>query len=179
MARIAVLVHDDVEDAEFRVPVDRLTGAGHDVVVAGPEAGATYTGKRGEEKITADIATGELDADHFDAAVLPGGYAPDHLRLDPASVRFVSQVDEQGKPLAAICHAGSLLIDAGAVHGRRLTSWPSIRVDLVHAGADWVDESVVVDGNLITSRKPDDLDDFCAAIETALATTDRASAATS
>jgi protease I len=100
--------------------------------------------------------------------VIPGGYSPDHLRTDPAAVRFTRAMALANKPVAAVCHAPSLLIEADVAYGRQLTSWPSIRTDLINAGARWVDRSVVVDGNLITSRKPDDLAAFSDAILRAL-----------
>lgn len=163
MSKVLVLAADDFEDVELRQPVDALRRAGHEVVVAGPEAGSTITGKRGQE-VAVDAAIGDVDPSGFDLLVLPGGYSPDKLRIQPAAVRLVHTFDRDGKPIGAICHAGSLLIDAGVAQGKRLTSWPSIRVDLVNAGADWVDAELVVDGNLITSRKPDDLDRFCACL---------------
>ncbi|MCC5951152.1 MAG: type 1 glutamine amidotransferase [Acidimicrobiia bacterium] len=169
MARIAVLIEEDFEDSEYRLPRERLEAAGHDVVVAGPTAGSIYTGKRGDEKVAAEVATDSLAADEFDAVVVPGGYAPDKLRLDEDAVAFVREMNAEDKVVAAVCHAGSLLIDADAVDGRTVTSWPSIRVDLLNAGATWVDEEVVEDGNVITSRKPDDLEAFAASIAARLA----------
>jgi protease I len=164
MARIAVLIDDDFEDSEYRVPVERLREAGHDTVVAGARAGVEHQGKRGDERVSTEQASADLDPGDFDAVVIPGGHAPDKLRMDTGSVRFVASMNEADKPVAAVCHAGSLLIDAGVVAGRRLTSWPSIRTDLTNAGAEWVDQEVVEDGNLITSRRPDDLEAFSAAI---------------
>lgn len=163
MARIAFLLDDDFEDSEFRSPHTRLTEAGHEVTVIGSEA-KTLTGKRGDVTCVPQLAIGDAAADDFDALVIPGGYSPDKLRTDEDMVRFVRHTMEADKPVAAICHAGSLLIEAGVVAGRRLTSWPSIRTDLRNAGAEVVDEEVVVDGNLITSRNPDDIPAFCAAI---------------
>ena len=110
-----------------------------------------------------DVAVGEADASDFDGLVLPGGVAnPDNLRTDSQAVDFVRAFFEAGKPVAAICHAPWTLIEAGVVDGRKLTSWPSLQTDLRNAGAEWVDEEVVVDEGLVTSRKPDDLDAFCA-----------------
>lgn len=169
MRKVLVLTADDFEDVELRRPVDALRHAGHEVVVAGNQAGQSVTGKRGEETVETEIGFREADVDDYDLLVVPGGYAPDKLRLEPFAVKLVHAFDRQGKPVAAICHAPSLLIDAGVARGRRLTSWPSIRVDLVNAGADWVDAPLVVDGNIITSRQPDDLDDFCRCLLSTLA----------
>jgi protease I len=113
----------------------------------------------------ASVAVADADPDDYDALVLPGGVAnPDQLRLHPKAVHFVRQFAGTGRPVAAICHAPWMLVDAGLVDGRHLTSWPSLRTDLRHAGARWSDEELVVDGNLVTSRKPDDLPVFCDAL---------------
>ena len=132
--------------------------------MVGREAGKTLAGKRREAEITTARAIREITAHDFDALVIPGGHSPDELRMDPLMVDFTRQMVEGGKPVAAICHAASLLIEAEVVEDRTLTSWPSIRTDLINAGAHWVDEAVVEDGSLITSRKPEDLDAFCDAI---------------
>lgn len=108
-----------------------------------------------------DVAAGDLEPEGFDALVIPGGFGPDRLRTDEAVVRFVKTFGALDRPIAAICHGPQLLIEAGLVRGRTLTSWPSVRTDLLNAGAQWVDQEVVEDGTLITSRKPDDLDAFC------------------
>ncbi|MGH9245385.1 MAG: type 1 glutamine amidotransferase domain-containing protein [Acidimicrobiales bacterium] len=147
--------------SEFKVPYDRLTQAGHEVTVIGKEKGAEVTGKRGKVRYVVDADPTMVDADDFDALVVPGGYSPDELRTDERIVEFVRKTGESGKPIAFICHAGSLLIEADLVRGRPVTSWPSIRTDLINAGAKWVDAEVVEDGNLISSRKPDDLPGFC------------------
>jgi len=151
----------DFEDSEFTVPFDRLKNAGSEVVVIGCKAGEIVIGKRGQARATIDRAAADLNPDDFDALVIPGGYSPDHLRLDEDVVAFVRDFFATGKPVAAICHGPQLLIEAEVVKGRTLTSWPSIRKDLMNAGAKWVDREVVVDGTLITSRKPADLDAFC------------------
>ena len=164
MATVAFVLADDFEDSEFRVPYDRLRGAGHQVTVIGTEAGKEVKGKKGTETFTLEATPGDVDAGQFDALVVPGGYSPDKLRTDSDIVSLVRKVADADKPVAAICHAGSLLIEADLVDGRRVTSWPSIRVDLENAGATWEDNEVVVDGNIITSRKPDDLDAFTGAI---------------
>jgi len=164
MARIAFVLADDFEDSEFKVPYDRVTGAGHEASVIGKEKGARVTGKRGNEWFVIEATPADVDAASFDALIVPGGYSPDKLRTNPEIVDLVRKIADAGKPVAAICHAGSLLIEADIVDGMRVTSWPSIRTDLENAGAQWVDEEVVEDGNLITSRQPDDLDAFCAAI---------------
>lgn len=160
MAQIAFLLADMFEDAEFEVPWNRLTEAGHQVAVIGLQRAAEVSGKKGARTVV-DLAVAETRPDEFDALVIPGGYSPDKLRVDPVSVDFVRQMVESGRPVAAICHAGWLLAEADVLRGRRVTSVRNIRTDLVNAGADWVDEPVVVDGNLITSRTPDDLPAFC------------------
>ena len=164
MAKIAFVLADDFEDSEFKVPYDRIREAGHKVTVIGMEANKEVKGKKGKEKFTPEAAPNAVSADQFDALVIPGGYSPDKLRTDEGIVSFVQKMYGADKPVAAICHAGSLLIEADAVRGRTVTSWPSIRTDLVNAGAEWVDREVVEDGNLITSRKPDDLDAFSQAV---------------
>jgi protease I len=164
VARVAIIVEEGFEDAELRVPYERLRRAGHEVVVIGREAGKTLAGKRREAEITTARTIREAAPRDFDALVIPGGHSPDELRMDPLMVDFTRQMVEAGKPVAAICHAPALLIEAEVVEDRTLTSWPSIRTDLVNAGARWVDEPLVEDGSLITSRRPDDLDAFCDAV---------------
>jgi len=164
MARVGVLVGDGYEDSEFEIPRDCLANAGHDVIVLGVATGALAHGKRGASRARVDQAAGDCHPEDFDALVIPGGHAPDHLRLDPDVVGFVRAFVNSGRPVAAICHGPQLLIEADVVRGRRLTSWPSVRTDLVNAGARWEDAEVVEDGHLITSRKPDDLDAFCRAL---------------
>lgn len=161
MAKVAFVLGDDFEDSEFKVPYDRLREAGHEVTVIGKEAGQEVKGKRGKETFTIERSASEVDPGEFDAVVVPGGYAPDKLRTDEAVVAFVREGFQARKPVAAICHAGSLLIEADVVDGMTLTSWPSIRTDLENAGATWEDREVVEHDNLITSRNPDDLDVFC------------------
>jgi protease I len=164
MARVAIIVGEGFEDSEFRVPHDRLKVAGHDVVVVGQEAGKELVGKKGLERASIDRAVKDVSADEFDALVIPGGYSPDHLRADPKMVRLTREIFDEGKPVAAICHAGSMLVEADIADGRTLTSWHSIKTDMINAGAQWVDEEVVQDDNLITSRKPADLPAFCDAL---------------
>jgi protease I len=164
MAKVAFVLADDFEDSEFQVPYERIREAGHRTTVIGPESGKEVRGKKGNVSFTVEASPDEVNAADFDALVIPGGYAPDKLRTSPGTVKFVKGVFEAAKPVAAICHAGSLLVEADAVRGRTVTSWPSIRTDLINAGAEWVDREVVEDGNLITSRKPDDLDAFVAAV---------------
>ncbi|HEX5010394.1 MAG TPA: type 1 glutamine amidotransferase domain-containing protein [Planctomycetota bacterium] len=160
MARIAMLLGNEFEDSEFTVPRDRLAAAGHEVVIVGRRAGETVRGKRGEATATVAEAAEGLAADSFGALVIPGGHSPDALRTDEGVVDFVRRFARTGRPIAAVCHGPQLLIEAGLVRGRALTSWPSVRTDLLNAGARWEDREVVVDGNLITSRKPDDLPAF-------------------
>jgi protease I len=152
------------EDSEFRIPYDGLRRAGHEVDVIGIAARKHLEGKHADETVVTELSIRDAEAEEFDALVIPGGYSPDKLRLDREMVAFTRDLFQAGKPVAAICHAGSLLIEAGVVRGRTLTSWPSIKTDLINAGARWVDRPVVEDQNLITSRKPDDLERFTEAI---------------
>jgi protease I len=164
MARVAIVVEDMFEDSEFRVPYDRLRRAGHEVVVVGVEAQKDLEGEHHKERITTGPSIREVAPRDFDALVIPGGYSPDRLRLDPLMVELTRQMFIDGKPVAAICHAGSLLVEADIAEGRTLTSWPSIRTDLLNAGAHWIDQDIVEDGNLITARMPADLGVFGDAI---------------
>jgi protease I len=164
MARIAMIADDMFEDVELRQPWDRLREAGHEVVLVGLEQGKQITGKQGREKLTVERAVQDVRADDFDALVIPGGYSPDKLRTSRPMVAFTRAFFDQGKLVAAVCHAPWMLIEADVAEGRTVTSWPSVRTDLINAGARWVDRELVEDGNLLTSRKPDDLPAFSAAI---------------
>ena len=166
--RIALLVENDFEDTELTGPRDALREAGATVVVVGPTANTQFKGKKLGTVVTSDLAAGAAKPNDFDAVVIPGGYAPDKMRMRHAMVDFTREMFEAGKPVAAICHAPSLLISANAVRGRTLTCWPSIAVDVKNAGGMYVDKPVVEDGNLITSRKPDDIPFFNDAIIRAL-----------
>lgn len=173
MATIAMPVAEDFEDSELTIPRERLRAAGHDVVIIGREAGSTVTGKRGQESVRIDATAAQCDPTAFDAVVIPGGYSPDHLRTDEDLITFLRKFAATGRPLAAVCHGPQLLIEADLVRGRSVTSWPSVRKDLINAGAAWLDRAVVEDANLITSRKPQDLDAFSEAILRRLGATDR------
>ena len=166
--RVAILVEEEFEDRELTGPLDALRGAGAAVTVVGATAGATYRGKRGQASVTADLAAGSAKMADFDALVIPGGHAPDKMRLRHAMVDLAREAMEAGKPVAAICHGPQLLISANALRGRTLTCWPSIAIDVKNAGGLYVDRPVVEDGNLITSRKPDDVPAFNEAIIRAL-----------
>jgi protease I len=164
MAKICMPLAEDFEDSEYSVPRERLAAAGHEVIVVGSQAGAEVRGKGGKKTTRVDAGADEVSARDFDALVIPGGYSPDHLRMDASVVELVKSFGETGRPIAAVCHGPQLLIEADLVKGRTLTSWPSVRKDLENAGALWVDSEVCVDGNIITSRKPDDLEAFSRAI---------------
>lgn len=164
MAKIAFILDDMFEDSEFQVPYERVKEAGHEPVVIGLEANKQVEGKQGDVTTTTEVAAGDVNADEFAALVIPGGYSPDKIRTDRAMVGLTKAMSDAGKPVAAICHAGWMLAEADVVRGKTVTSWPSIKTDLVNAGAEWVDQEVVEDGNLITSRKPDDLEAFSKAL---------------
>lgn len=164
MARIGFLLDREFEDSEFRIPHDRLRAAGHEVVIIGLERGREVAGKKGKERVRVERAAEDVQGDELDALVIPGGYSPDHLRTSLDVVRVTRHVYQAGRPVAAVCHGPWLLVEAEAIDGRTVTSWPSLRTDLVNAGARWVDREVVEDGNVITSRNPGDLEAFSAAI---------------
>ena len=157
---VAILAEEDFEDTELVEPMRAMKDAGARVVVVGSGSNKSYKGKRGTATITVDTTADEVNAEDFDAVIVPGGYAPDKMRLYRPMVELVKKAYEAGKVVAAVCHGPQLLISADIVRGRRLTSWPSIAVDLKNAGAIWVDEPVVQDGNLVASRKPADLPRF-------------------
>lgn len=163
--RVAVLATDGFEQSELEKPVAALTEAGATVDVVSLEAGEIQGMEHDQKgrKVSVDKVLSSVQPNDYDALVLPGGVAnPDKLRTDDGAVAFVRAFAEAKKPIAAICHGPWTLINAEAVEGRKMTSWPSLQVDLQNAGADWVDEEVVVDQGLVTSRKPDDLPAFCA-----------------
>jgi protease I len=160
MPKVAFIMDETFEDSEFKVPYERVKEAGYEPIVVGLDKGKKLTGKKGHETVVTDASIDDVSADQFDALVIPGGYSPDKIRLNDKMVALTRNLVQAGKPVAAICHAGWMLAEAGVVKGRTVTSWPSIKTDLVNAGAEWVDQEVVEDDNLITSRKPDDLEAF-------------------
>jgi protease I len=162
--RIAILVEEDFEDSELIEPLRATKNAGSKVLIVGSGSKESYEGKRGNVSIQVDATADNVKAEDFDAIIVPGGHAPEKMRLHQSMVELVRRAYELGKVVAAICHGPQLLISAGIVRGRRVTSWPSVAVDLRNAGAEWVDAPVVQDGNLITSRKPADLPRFNKAI---------------
>jgi protease I len=157
--KVIVLVEQMYNDLEFWYPYYRLKEAGAEVVVVGSGSAEEYSGKAGLP-CRPDSTADNISAADFDGIVIPGGYAPDHMRRHPSMVKLVKDLFEAGKVVAAICHAGWMLASAEIVRGRTVTSFFAIKDDLVHAGANWVDREVAVDGNLITSRTPDDLPAF-------------------
>ncbi len=163
---VAILVENDYQDQEVWVPLFRLREEGYRTVVIGTGA-PQYKSKYGYP-IKADIAAADARSGDFKGVIVPGGWAPDRLRQDKAVLKLVKDLFEARKVVAAICHAGWVLASAGVVRGRKLTAYKAIRDDLIHAGADFVDQEVVRDGNLITSRTPDDLPAFCREIVRAL-----------
>lgn len=161
--RIACLLDNDFEDSEFRKPYDAFKAAGHEVVIIGLRPDAKLTGMHGKEVVRADRGIADVKPDEFDALFLPGGYSPDHLRADQRMVAFTKAFFDRERPVFAVCHGPQLLLTAGVVKGRTMTAWKTVQVDLKAAGANVVDKEVVVDGNLVTSRQPDDLEAFCKA----------------
>ncbi|HTQ36426.1 MAG TPA: type 1 glutamine amidotransferase domain-containing protein [Steroidobacteraceae bacterium] len=161
--KVAILTAEGFEQAELLEPRKALEEAGANTQIVSPASGEVQGWKHFEKagKVEVDMSLDEADADDFDALLLPGGVAnPDQLRMLPKAVEFVRGFVQAGKPIAAICHGPWTLIEADGVRGRRMTSWPSLRTDLANAGADWVDEEVVTDRGLVTSRKPADIPAF-------------------
>jgi protease I len=164
--RVLLFAGPMFEDIELLYPLYRLREEGAEVVVAGLGE-ETYQGKKGHP-VEVDVKVDDVSSRSFDAVVIPGGYAPDHFRRSEHLLDIVREAHDEGKPVAAICHAPWVLVSAGLCKGKRMTSYFAVKDDVVNAGADWVDEEVVVDDNVITSRKPADLGAFCRAIITAL-----------
>jgi protease I len=160
--RIAIFVEKMYEDLEFWYPYLRMKEEGAEVVIIAPKVD-TYTGKHGIP-VKADLSIVGVKPDEFNCLIIPGGYSPDHMRRVPEMVRFVKDMHKEGKPIAAICHAPWMLASAGALKGRKITSFFSVKDDLINAGAEWIDQEVICDQNLITSRNPNDLPAFCRAI---------------
>ncbi len=167
MKKGVILIEDLYNEFEFWIPYYRLLEAGVEMTVAGTKADATYKSKIGLPA-TSTAAAADLDGADFDVLVIPGGYAPDRMRRDPGMIKLVQEADRAGRLIAFICHAGWLPISAGILKGRTVTGFFSIKDDLVNAGATYVDRPVVRDGNLISSRTPSDLPDFCRAMVGAL-----------
>ena len=163
MARIAILVEKIYEDLELQYPRLRLKEAGHAVEIIGPKAGETYVGKHGYPQ-KSEKAASDVKASDYQLIVIPGGTSPDHMRRDGGMVRLVREAAAKGVPMAAICHGPWMMCSTDVLRGRRCTSYMSIAHDVINAGGKWVDEEVVVDGPIITSRTPDDLPSFSKAI---------------
>jgi protease I len=165
--KVIIPVEQMFNDLEFWYPYYRLKEAGAHVTVVGSGSAEQYIGKSGTT-IMVDANADQVNISEFDGIVIPGGYAPDHMRRYPEMIALVTNLFEERKTVAAICHAGWMLASAKILDGRNVTSFFAIKDDLIHAGANWIDEEVVVDGNLITSRKPDDLPAFMQAVIAAL-----------
>ncbi len=166
MATIAVIITDLFEDSEYTQPVDAFVKEGHQVTHVGLKMGEIVKGKKEGTLVTIDKPVSGASVDDFDALLIPGGYSPDKIRVDTDAVAFARDFVRSGKPVFSICHAPQLLITAQVLEGRRITGYQSIIQDIKNAGAEFVDAEVVVDGNLVTSRNPDDLPAFIkAAIE--------------
>lgn len=164
LKRVAILIENGVEDSEFQVPYKALQKAGAEVVVLGPRMNEKFKGKEGKVSIAADGTTTEARAEDYDAVVIPGGMAPDRMRVNPNTVRFVKEAMEQGKLVAAVCHGPQVLINGDLLQGKTATGFIAIRKDMINAGANYVDQPLAVDGNLITSRRPGDLPIFTTAL---------------
>ncbi|MEP6946174.1 MAG: type 1 glutamine amidotransferase domain-containing protein [Acidobacteriota bacterium] len=161
--KVAILVADGFEQQELTGPREALDAAGAETMIVSPVDGKVEGWNHFDkgDKFSVDIQLAQASADDFDALLLPGGVAnPDQLRMKPEAVRFIKDFFDAGKPVAVICHGAWTLIEAGVVEGRRMTSWPSVKTDLINAGANWVDEEVVVDNGLISSRNPGDIPAF-------------------
>ena len=169
--RVAILATNGFEQSELMEPRQRLMDAGFSVQVVAPK-GPQIRGWKDKDwgkSVDVDAELSSVSPNDYDALVLPGGVInPDLLRIDEKAIAFIKAFEAAGKPIAAICHGPWLLVESGSAKGRDVTSWPSVKTDLTNAGARWHDKEVVVDGHIITSRKPDDLPAFCNAIITAV-----------
>jgi protease I len=166
--KVVLLAENNYQEMELWVPYYRLKEEGAEVILVGSGSSRTYTSKLGYP-VEVQKEAKEIDMIRYDGVVIPGGYAPDMMRRYPEMVKIVKEAHQKGKIIAAICHAGWMLASAGILKGRKVTGFFAIKDDLVNAGANYVDEEVVRDGNLITSRKPDDLPAFCRELVDALA----------
>ncbi len=166
--KMVMLIEQDFEDVEVTEPLQAFRDAGIQVTIVGNQNATEYIGKQKKATIKADITPSLVNVQEYDALYIPGGYAPDKMRLFPNMVNLVKKFVDAGKLITALCHGPQMLISAGAVKGKRIASWPSVAIDLKNAGAEWVDEPVVIDGNFITSRKPDDIPQFTRAVIEAL-----------
>jgi protease I len=166
--KMAMLIEQDFEDIEVTEPLRIFREAGIQVTVVGNNLQATYIGKKKEANIQADTTPDRINIQDFDVIYIPGGYAPDKMRLHQPMIDLVKKFADAGKLIATLCHGPQLLISAGLVKGKKMTSWPSVAIDLRNAGATYIDEPVVKDGRLITSRKPDDIPQFTRAVIEAL-----------
>ncbi|EFM12905.1 intracellular protease, PfpI family [Paenibacillus curdlanolyticus YK9] len=164
---IICLLDDEFEDLELWYPVYRVREEGATVLYAGPEKGKKHIGKYGVPAV-ADLSYDELDSAKIDGLLVPGGWAPDKIRRYPKVLDIVREMNDQNKPIGQICHAGWVLVSAKILNGRKVTSTPGIRDDMENAGAEWFDEAVVVDGNLISARRPPDLPEYGQAFVEAL-----------
>ncbi len=162
--KVAILIENGVEDAEFQIPYKALKMAGMDVTVLGSRMNETYKGKQGKLSMQPDGTTTESVASEFDAVVIPGGMAPDKMRINPNTVQFVKDAMEQGLLVASVCHGPQVLIETGLLKAKQATGFVAIKTDMINAGANYIDQPLVVDGNLITSRQPGDLAIFTTAI---------------
>jgi len=160
MSVVAVIITDMFEDSEYSRPAQAFKDAGHELVHVGLEADKTVKGKKKDTPVKIDRAVKAVSVADFDALLIPGGYSPDKLRADDEAVTFVRNFMQSGKPVFAICHAGQLLVTADVLKGRKMTGWKSIVQDIKNAGAEFLDQEVVEDGHLVSSRHPGDLPAF-------------------
>lgn len=160
MGKVAVVITNMFEDDEYVKPAAALKKAGHELVHIGLKSGETVKGKSAQTPVKVDKTVKDVKVGDFEALLIPGGYSPDKLRTDADVVRFVKEFVESGKPVCAICHAPQLLINAQVLKGRRIAGWKSLVQDIKNAGAEYIDQEVVEDGNLISSRGPDDIPAF-------------------
>lgn len=163
MSKIAVLIDDMFEDAEYTTPAHAFKEKGHQLTHVGLEKGKIVRGKKENTEVTIDKAIDDVEVEDFDALLIPGGFSPDKLRAHENVVKFTREFMDSEKPVFAICHGPQLLITAQRLEGRKVTGWKSIAQDIKNAGANYIDKEVVEDGNLISSRHPGDLPSFIAA----------------
>jgi protease I len=160
MRKILIMVDEGVEDSEFIYPYYRLQEEGYKVVIVASKARETYIGKHGVP-IKSEVSADDVNVEEYDALIIPGGRAPDRMRINENLVKIVKEAYDKGKVIAAICHGPQMLIEANVLRGKKATCWKSVATDLKNAGAKYIDKPIVVDGNIITSRMPADLPRFC------------------